>query len=115
MTPAEKRLAANLLRIAADEFRNHGYNDFDLVCDGGMLASEADDFRKRFYTWNGNPKEWKPNRRMDLADFAAMSFLAHLLEQEGLGVASHKRRCSACGQLTRESTAGCDHCDLEDK
>ncbi len=23
--------------------------------------------------------------------------------------------CTACGQLTRITTAGCDHCDLEDK
>jgi hypothetical protein len=25
------------------------------------------------------------------------------------------RRCSACGDMTRDTTAGCDHCDLEDK
>ena len=26
-----------------------------------------------------------------------------------------KRRCEYCGKLTRETTAGCDHCDIEDK
>jgi len=25
------------------------------------------------------------------------------------------RVCEACGQETRKVTAGCDHCDLEDK
>jgi hypothetical protein len=26
-----------------------------------------------------------------------------------------KHRCTACGKMTRDTTAGCDHCDLEDK
>jgi hypothetical protein len=26
-----------------------------------------------------------------------------------------KRRCEYCGRMTRISTAGCDHCDVEDK
>lgn len=30
MTPAEKALAAKLLRMASDQFSNHGCNDFDL-------------------------------------------------------------------------------------
>jgi hypothetical protein len=27
----------------------------------------------------------------------------------------HKHKCPACGKLTRDTTAGCDHCNLEDK
>lgn len=26
-----------------------------------------------------------------------------------------KHECPACGKMTRNTTAGCDHCDLEDK
>lgn len=26
-----------------------------------------------------------------------------------------KHKCSACGKMTRDTTAGCDHCDFEDK
>lgn len=26
-----------------------------------------------------------------------------------------RRRCDACGKMTRVTTAGCDHCDMEDK
>ena len=82
MTGAEKRLAARLLQMAADEFSNHGRSDFDLVADGGMMAKEADDFRKRYHAWNGDPDEFEPGRT-ELPDFAAMSFLAYLLEEEG--------------------------------
>jgi hypothetical protein len=87
MTYAEKILAARMLRLAAREFGNHGCNDFDLVADGGMLAKEARDFRKRFHDWNGDPKEVYAQDnpgRTDLPDFAAMGFLADLLEEEGL-------------------------------
>jgi hypothetical protein len=31
MTTSEKRLTAALLRLAADEFHNHGCNDFNLT------------------------------------------------------------------------------------
>jgi hypothetical protein len=83
MTPAEKRLAAHLLRMASESFSNRGCNDFDLVCDGGMLAREADDFRRRFHDWNGDPEEYAAEKkRTDLPDFCAMSFCADLLEEE---------------------------------
>lgn len=26
-----------------------------------------------------------------------------------------KKKCPACGHMSRVTTAGCDHCDLEDK
>ena len=29
--------------------------------------------------------------------------------------ANPKHRCHSCKKITRDSTAGCDHCDLEDK
>jgi len=47
-----------------------------------MMAKEADDFRKRYHAWNGDPDEFEPGRT-ELPDFAAMSFLAYLLEEEG--------------------------------
>lgn len=40
MTPAEKALAARLLRLAADQFDNHGCNDFDLAAH--LSAAERD-------------------------------------------------------------------------
>jgi hypothetical protein len=41
LTPAECRLAAALLNLAADEFSNHGCNDFRLRSDGGLDDEEA--------------------------------------------------------------------------
>ena len=84
-TSAEKRLAARLLEMAASVYSNHGSNDFDLVADGGMLAKEADDFRRRFHAWNGDLREYlaEKKKRTDLPDFCAMGFLAHLLDEEG--------------------------------
>lgn len=85
MTGAEKRLASRLLRMAANEFGNHGCNDFDLVADGGMLAKEAKEFRRAYHDWNGDPESFLEDapESTDLGDSSAMSYLAHLLE-EGL-------------------------------
>jgi hypothetical protein len=33
----------------------------------------------------------------------------------GKPLPERRRRCGVCGKWTRESTAGCDHCDVEDK
>lgn len=41
MTPTEKKLASLLLNLAADEFSNHGCNDFHLIKDGGLTAEEV--------------------------------------------------------------------------
>ena len=41
MTPIEKKLASLLLNLAADEFSNHGCNDFSLIKEGGLTAEEA--------------------------------------------------------------------------
>jgi hypothetical protein len=34
---------------------------------------------------------------------------------EELRAAFGKHQCPACGRMTRNTTAGCDHCELEDK
>ena len=41
MTPIEKKLASLLLNLAADEFSNHGCNDFNLIKEGGLTAEEV--------------------------------------------------------------------------
>ena len=37
------------------------------------------------------------------------------LEQRRANPLNQRARCPACGRLTRITTAGCDHCGLEDK
>lgn len=46
MNVTEKKLAAKLLNMAADEFGNHSCNDFDLVRDGGLTAERAKEVQK---------------------------------------------------------------------
>ncbi len=82
MTPAEKKLVVVLLRMAAEEFGNHGCNDFDLVEDGKMTSKEADAFMKTFYEQNGSLDDYEPGDT-NLGDFVAMDLLADLLEREG--------------------------------
>lgn len=79
MTPAEKKLASKMLDMASEEFGHHGCNDFDLVTEGGMTAEEADAFQRAYCEWNGSPGDYEPGDT-NLADFAAMSFLSHLLK-----------------------------------
>lgn len=81
MTPAEKKLAGKFLHEAAEEFGNHGCNDFDLVKDGKMTAKEADAFQKAFHAWNRSSDEYEPGATY-LADFAVMDYLADLLDGE---------------------------------
>lgn len=89
MSPGEKRLAAHLLRLASDQFSNHGCNDFDLSkhC-ADSLARDA--FVRSYHEWNGDLAEMEENGWLDhlggpdwrLMDFMIMDFLADKLENE---------------------------------
>jgi len=48
----EKKLISKLLNMAADEFSNHGCNDFDLVSDGGLAKEEAYEIQESLFTDN---------------------------------------------------------------
>lgn len=88
MSPGEKRLAAHLLRLAAEQFSNHGCNDFDLAehCADPLAR---DGFVREFFAWNGDPDEYyEVDDNQDnvhdwrLGDDALMSFLAARLEAD---------------------------------
>lgn len=79
MIKKHKLLAAELLKLAADEFGNHGCNDFDLP--SGWSRKEKISFIKEYHKWNGDPEEFDPNN-LFIADCAAMSFLAAKLKDE---------------------------------
>jgi hypothetical protein len=81
LTTVEKKLVVLLLRMASEEFGNHGCNDFNLVKDGKMTAKEADALMKSFHVWNGSPGDYEPGDT-NLGDFVAMDYLADLLERE---------------------------------
>lgn len=70
-------LAANLLRLASDDFCNHGCNDFDLPSSWSL--KEKQDFVFAYHEWNGDPEEYDPGF-LQLPDFAVMTYLAYLLD-----------------------------------
>jgi hypothetical protein len=82
MTKKERRLAANLLRLASDQFCNHGCNDLDkkTIAAAGFTDEEATQFAREYCEWNGDP-DW-PKHFHQMQDFALMDFLAYKLEQE---------------------------------
>ncbi len=80
----ESILASKLLRMAADEFSNHGCNDFDLVKDAKLTPAESFAFRKAASEWNGDAAE-DPARETEhgMSDWFAMSYLAEVLKKRG--------------------------------
>jgi hypothetical protein len=83
MTHLEKRLAANLLNLAADEFSNHGCNDFDLF--KFMTPEEALDLQRAMHAWNGDPEEAPatPQEARWGQDSFLMRYFAAKLQKEG--------------------------------
>ena len=80
MTPNEMKLAAEMLKIADDEFSNHGCNDVDDSVWDGWTIEERQQFVKEFHEWNGDPEEFDPNF-LHLQDFCIMGFLAEKLKK----------------------------------
>jgi len=77
----ELNLAARLLRLAADEFSNHGCNDFDLFeC---MTPEEALDLQRAMHTWNGDPENSPstPQEARWVEDWFLMRYFAAKLQE----------------------------------
>lgn len=58
MNEKQLKMAAHLLDRAAEEFSNHGCNDFDLR-QFGFTTEEMREMVVEFNTWNGTPEEAK--------------------------------------------------------
>lgn len=83
MSPAERKLAAFLLKLASERFGHHICNDLELVKDVGLTPEESFEIRRAYHTYNGDPEE-ALNERPDqhyTPDFAMMAYMAHLLER----------------------------------
>ena len=74
-----KKLIAKMLRIAAEEFSNHGCNDFNLETDGGLSKEEAQEALRKMYE-DGflDEKETNPNQ----LDWNIMDWLAAVIEKD---------------------------------
>lgn len=85
--PKEKALAAKLMqlmRLAADEFGNHGCNDMDLELVKDWTDAEKIDFASRYHEHNGDPGEFGGTvKEFDrIPDYAFFGFLAAELKKE---------------------------------
>lgn len=57
MTQKEKKLAARLLRLASDQFSNHGCNDIDDDLLKDWTDEEKLKLSQSYHDWNGDPEE----------------------------------------------------------
>lgn len=81
MTKKEIHITAMLLRMASDEFSNHGCNDLPSYFWDGWTKEERQKLVKEYYTWNRSPKDYDPNH-LEISDSSLMSFLADKLSFE---------------------------------
>ncbi len=77
MTQKEMRMAAELLRTAADEFANHGCNDLDEKIYLGWTDEEKANLSFYYHTSNGDPEEAGTQIN---EDWIAMIAMAHKLD-----------------------------------
>ncbi len=78
MNAKEILLASSLLSVAADEFGNHGCNDWSFPADWAREDQIA--FVREYHEWNGDPEEFRESH-LHLPDYAVMAFLAHKLKK----------------------------------
>lgn len=94
MNKKDKALAAHMLKMAAEEFGNHGCNDFNLA-ELGWTVEERRDLMKRMREDNGDPENFDPKQDYKyFMDWWLMSFFAHQLENEAK---SPQYLCKDCG------------------
>lgn len=77
MNPKWMKLAGTLLGVAADEFSNHGCNDWDFPLDWN--AEDRAEFVRSLRVWLGDPDAYNADH---LPDNVVMSFLAEQLNPD---------------------------------
>ena len=81
MTPAERKLAIFLLKLAAEEFSNHGCNDLELVRDVGLTPEESLEVRQAMHAWSGDRLADAPHPDQHYTmDWLAMQFVVGRIE-----------------------------------
>lgn len=87
MTTKEYALAALLLQMAADEFGNHGCNDFDekLMDSIGFTDKQKIELAREYHSRNGDLEECEPVTTQDfyrIGDSSWMWLMAQKLAEE---------------------------------
>jgi hypothetical protein len=81
MTKNELLLVSKLLKMASEEFSNHGCNDVSDEMYAGWTKEERQNLVKDFHEMNGDPEEYSPEY-LHLGDDTLMSIFAKKLEVE---------------------------------
>lgn len=104
MTPAQIKIARILLERAADEFSNHGCNDFDLIRDGKLTKEEA----KEIQGWINTHPDFKNDPNDVNSPWAMDWLLMRLLGEELLNGLSPgpTRRYVPIGAVPLDSGVG---------
>jgi hypothetical protein len=76
----ELKLVVYLLKLAADEFDNHGCNDVDKEVYMSWTGEKRRAFVKAYHEYNGDPEVYDEHH-LDLPDYSLMGFLASKLEK----------------------------------
>ena len=85
MTRKENTFIAKLLRMAANEFSNHGCNDLDSDLEDIFSKEEWIVLMKKYHDYNGDPKEFTGKFESSLLqDWIWMRYFANVLEKEGV-------------------------------
>lgn len=80
MNELEKKLASEILKLASDQFSNHGCNDVSERVWKGWTVEQRQQFVKEYHEYNGDPEEYDPEY-LHIPDYALMSFLAYKLSK----------------------------------
>ena len=87
MTPAERKLTACLLKLASEEFSDHGCNDFSLRKDGKLTDAEAKEIVATINKWDKqeNPVGFEPMKAKEdyTCDWLLMDMMADKIAKEG--------------------------------
>lgn len=79
LTAIEAKVLTKLLKLAGDEFSNHGCNDFDLIRNGGLAPGEAEEFVTKLQV--ENPGQEEHYDRQYQGDWLLMRHFQHKLER----------------------------------
>jgi hypothetical protein len=79
MNNKEKKLAADFLEMASNEFSNHGCNDVPDEFFEGWTLSEKQKIVKEYHISNNSIEDYDPNY-LHLADFCLMDLLSEKLK-----------------------------------
>lgn len=75
-TQVELKLLQKVLKLAADEFGNHGCNDFNGVKEADLTHEECVDLWRRIDLWNSGSEE-SHSDPTQFPDWCIMHFLSH--------------------------------------